>query len=58
MHVNSPGSADENQLKCEKVRFFKEMSENNSSEVIKFLSAIKRLLIVLQGGQIAFILWS
>ena len=30
MHVNSPASADENQLKCEKACFLTEMSEINS----------------------------
>ena len=29
MHVNSPAWADENQLKCERVRFFKEVGEIN-----------------------------
>ena len=31
MHVNSEALADKNQLKCEKVRFFKGMNEINSS---------------------------
>ena len=34
MHVNSPAWADENQLKCEKVLLFSDMSEINSRWVI------------------------
>ena len=34
VHVNSPAWANENQLKCEKVRFFSKMSEMNSRWVI------------------------
>ena len=34
VYANSPASADENQLKCEKVRFLSEMSEINTRLVI------------------------
>ena len=34
MHINSLAWADENQLKCEKVRFLSEMSDINSRWVI------------------------
>ena len=43
MHVNSPASADENQLKCEKVRFRSEMSEINSRLVTFDLSEWTRV---------------
>ena len=34
IHVNSPAWADENELKCEKGRFYSEMNEINSRWVI------------------------
>ena len=45
MHVNSPASADENKLKCEKVRFFWKMSEITEDELLTIFQNMRILKV-------------
>ena len=45
MHVNSPACADENELKCENVRFLSEMSKLTQDELFSFTKRVHILRV-------------
>ena len=52
MHVNSPAWADENQLKCKKVRFSGKLVKLTQDELFAIFKSIHLLKVYKKGSQI------